>query len=194
MTRIVMMGPPGVGKGTQAVRLAAALGVPSISTGDLFRAEVDNRTPLGLELESTISSGNYVPDDVTNQLVTERLSAPDVVDGFILDGYPRTILQVAELDRILGSQLRRLDWCILLTADADHLVRRIIGRSAVQERGDDDPEVIRHRIRVYEAETAPLAETYDERGILIRVDAGGPIDAISAQILNSLTTAGRLEE
>lgn len=193
MNRIVLMGPPGVGKGTQAVRLAAALGVPAVSTGDLFRAHVRESTPLGLEVEKLLAAGSYVPDDVTNRMVEERLAAPDAADGFILDGYPRTLAQVAELDRLLAAGAGGpIDVVVLLQAPTDEIVARLLLRAADQGRADDTPEVIQRRIEVYAEETAPLAEAYGDRGLLRRVDGLGALDAVELRIAQALEPAPAL--
>jgi adenylate kinase len=194
MTRIVMMGPPGVGKGTQAARLADALGVPAVSTGDLFREHVRAQTPLGLEVSGLLAAGEYVPDAVTNAMVAERLTDPDAAVGFILDGYPRTLPQLAELDRMLATRphdpdgsVPAVDAVLLLHADVEEIVARLLLRAEQQGRADDTPEVVRHRIEVYQAETAPLAEAYAERGLLTRVDGTGTLDEVAARIRAALT-------
>ena len=183
MSRIVMMGPPGVGKGTQAARLADALGVPAVSTGDLFREHVRTQTPLGLEVSGLLAAGEYVPDAVTNAMVAERLAAPDAAGGFILDGYPRTLPQLAELERMLAAGL---DAVLLLQAEVEEIVARILLRAEQQGRADDTPEVVRRRIEVYQAETAPLADAYAELGLLARVDGTGTLDEVAARIHTAL--------
>ncbi|OOB90674.1 adenylate kinase [Rathayibacter sp. VKM Ac-2630] len=180
--RVIMMGPPGVGKGTQAAILARALGVPAISTGELFRAHVADGTDLGRRLRTIVEAGRYVPDEITNALVAERLDEPDAQDGFILDGYPRTLAQVAELDRMLGERDVELARAVLLAAETEVVVDRLLSRAAQQKRADDDAEVIRHRISVYEQETAPLEEVYAEAGILVRVDGSAEQDEVARQV------------
>jgi len=188
MSRIVMMGPPGVGKGTQAARLADALGVPAVSTGDLFREHVRTQTPLGLEVSGLLAAGEYVPDAVTNAMVAERLAAPDAVSGFILDGYPRTLPQLAELERMLSDAAVALDAVLLLQAEAEEIVARILLRAEQQGRADDTPEVVRRRIEIYQAETAPLADAYAELGLLARVDGAGTLDEVAARIHTALAS------
>jgi adenylate kinase len=194
MTRIVIMGPPGVGKGTQAARLAAALGVPTISTGDLFREHVRLGTALGAEVSALLAAGEYVPDAVTDAMVAERLAAPDAQAGFLLDGYPRTLPQLAELDRMLAagpgdSPAAALDAVVLLHAEVDEIVARLLLRAEQQGRADDTPEVVRHRIEVYETQTAPLAEAYAARGLLSRVDGTGTLDEVTARLHAALDDA-----
>ncbi|KQQ01372.1 MULTISPECIES: adenylate kinase [unclassified Rathayibacter] len=181
--RVIMMGPPGVGKGTQAAILAEALGVPAISTGELFRAHVADRTELGRRLRDIIEAGKYVPDEMTNALVAERIDEADAQDGFILDGYPRTTAQVEELDRMLDERGAALARVVMLTAETDVVVDRLLARAAQQNRADDDPEVIRHRISVYERETAPLEKVYAEAGILVRIDGSAAQDEVSQQVV-----------
>ncbi|MBF4462412.1 MULTISPECIES: adenylate kinase [unclassified Rathayibacter] len=180
--RVIMMGPPGVGKGTQAALLAAELGVPTISTGELFRAHVADGTELGRRLRSLIEAGEYVPDEMTNALVAERLDEPDVSAGFILDGYPRTSAQVDELDRMLAARGAELSRVVLLEADTEVVLDRLRGRSSAEGRADDDPEVVRTRIEVYHRETAPLHSRYDERGLLARVDGTGAQEEVAARV------------
>lgn len=186
MNRLILMGPPGVGKGTQAVRLAAALGIPTVSTGDLFREHVRTETALGLEVKELLASGAYVPDSVTNAMVAGRLAEPDAAEGFILDGYPRTLPQVGELDRLLSGYGTALDAVVLLQAETDEIVGRLLRRAEEQGRADDTPEVVRHRIDVYEEQTAPLAEAYAERGLLLTVDGTGSLDEVGDRIRDAL--------
>jgi adenylate kinase len=181
--RVIMMGPPGVGKGTQAGVLARELGVPAISTGELFRAHVADGTDLGRRLRALVEAGEYVPDEVTNELVADRIDEADARDGFILDGYPRTPAQVGALERMLEERGAELTRVVLLTADAEVVLARLHSRAAEQGRADDDPEVVRNRIEVYERETAPLADLYDERGVLTRVDGSASPDEVAARII-----------
>lgn len=181
--RVIMMGPPGVGKGTQAAILAEALGVPAISTGELFRSHVADGTELGRRLRAIVESGEYVPDELTNALVAERLDEPDARNGFILDGYPRTLAQVGELDRMLDERGTALERVVLLAADTDVVVTRLLSRAAEQNRADDDPDVIRNRIAVYEKETAPLAEVYDDAGLLVRVDGSAEQEEVAGKVV-----------
>ncbi|GAA4756438.1 adenylate kinase [Amnibacterium soli] len=183
MERVVLFGPPGVGKGTQGGRLAAALGVPAISTGDLFRAHVRDKTELGNRLSALIASGDYVPDSVTNTMLAERLAEPDVARGFLLDGYPRTADQVAELDRLLALAGTSLDAVVLLAAPDEVLEERLLKRAADQGRSDDTPEVIRHRLALYHRETAPLVALYDAADLVLRVDGTGTPDEVHERLL-----------
>ena len=186
MERVVLFGPPGVGKGTQGSRLAAALGVPAISTGDLFRAHVTNGTDLGKRISALIASGDYVPDSITNAMLAERLAEPDAAEGFLLDGYPRTADQVAELDRLLALQGASLDCVVLLGAPEDVLEQRLLGRAVQQGRSDDTPEVIRHRLNVYHQETEPLVSLYDAADLVLRVDGTGTPDEVHERLLTAL--------
>jgi len=186
MTRVVLIGPPGVGKGTQAVRLAAELGVPAISTGDIFRDNIARKTPLGVELRDLIQSGEYVPDATTNAIVADRLAQSDCDAGFILDGYPRTRPQVDELDRILANRGDQVDAVIELRAPTNELVRRLVARASEQNRLDDTPGVIRRRIEVYERETADLVGIYAARGLVSRVDATGTREVVGEKLAATL--------
>ncbi len=186
MSRFLLIGPPGAGKGTQAARLAEAYGIPAISTGDIFRFNVKNETELGKLAKSFMDRGEYVPDSVTNDLVRDRLSHEDAQAGFLLDGYPRTADQVTELDSILDDQGRSLDAVIQLTADIDEIVRRLLNRAIEQGRADDTEEVIRRRLEVYEAETAPLTSVYAGRGLVVMVDGLGAIDEVTERIREAL--------
>ena len=185
--RLVLMGPPGAGKGTQASRLAEHLGVPAISTGDIFRANVAERTELGQQAQRYMDAGEYVPDEVTNAMVADRLAADDAAAGFLLDGYPRTEAQVGELDRMLEAAGVSLDVVVELTADVDELVKRLLGRAAEQGRSDDTESVIRRRLEVYSEQTAALVDVYDARGILVRVDGLGSVDDVAARLLDALS-------
>ena len=184
--RLLLIGPPGAGKGTQASKLSEVFGIPAISTGDIFRENVKNQTPLGLEAKSYMDSGDYVPDSLTNKLVRDRLKNPDCANGFLLDGYPRTADQVSELDSILKETKGSLDAVIQLTADTDEVVRRLAKRAIDQGRSDDTEDVIRNRMSVYEEQTAPLITMYAARGFLIMVDGLGEIDDVTNQIVEAL--------
>lgn len=188
--RLLLIGPPGAGKGTQAARLSEHFGVPAISTGDIFRANVAQETPLGIEAKRYMDAGQYVPDSLTNDLVRARLDEADVEPGFLLDGYPRTAAQVEELDNILEANGQKLDAVVLLVADADELVQRLHRRALDSGRSDDTDEVIRHRLEVYEAQTAPLVEIYAERGILVQIDGLGRVEDITARIVDALGARG----
>lgn len=182
--RLLIMGPPGAGKGTQAVRIAQRLGIPHISTGDLFRANLAEGTALGQEAKKYMDAGEYVPDSVTNGMVRARLAEADASDGFLLDGYPRTVQQVAELDGMLGG--KHLDRVLVLTADTDEIVQRLLKRAQEQGRADDTEEVIRRRLEVYSEQTAPLTELYENRGVLVTVDGLGAVDDVTARVFEAI--------
>ena len=182
MTRLIIFGAPGAGKGTQATRIAEAFGIPAISTGDIFRSNIKNETALGLQVKEILASGAYVPDEVTNAIVRDRLGQPDALGGFLLDGYPRTRAQVVELDDMLAAQGTSLDAVIELTVDTDEVVQRLLRRAEIDGRADDTEEVIRHRLAVYDDETAPLAALYRERGVLHQVDGMGEMDEVAERI------------
>ena len=182
MTRLIIFGAPGAGKGTQATRIAEAFGIPAISTGDIFRSNIKNETALGLQVKEILASGAYVPDEVTNAIVRDRLGEPDALGGFLLDGYPRTRAQVVELDDMLAAQGTSLDAVIELTVDTDEVVQRLLRRAEIDGRADDTEEVIRHRLAVYDDETAPLAALYRERGLLHQIDGMGEMDEVAERI------------
>ena len=190
MSRFLLIGPPGAGKGTQAALLANAYSIPAISTGDIFIANVKNETELGLKVKSIMDRGEYVPDSLTNELIRDRLSQADAEAGFLLDGYPRTNDQVNELDDILVSQHRILDAVILLVADTDELVRRLLKRAQEQDRADDTEDVIRHRQNVYLEQTQPLIEIYSARDLVVEIDGLGQVGEVTERILNALTARG----
>jgi len=184
--RLILMGPPGAGKGTQARVVAEHFGIPAISTGDIFRANVSQGTPLGVEAKKYMDAGEYVPDEVTNLMVRNRIDEPDAAPGFLLDGYPRTLAQVTELDGMIGFTGHKLDAVVVLSVDADELVQRLLQRAAVEGRADDTEDVIRRRQEVYAEQTAPLIEVYRDRGILIEVDGLGEVDEVTARIFEAL--------
>ena len=188
--RLILMGPPGAGKGTQAKVIATHFSIPAISTGDIFRANVAGRTELGKEAQRYMDAGEYVPDEVTNAMVKDRIALPDAEPGFLLDGYPRTLDQVGALDDMMGELDQRLDAVVVLTADRDELVQRLLQRAHVEGRADDTEDVIRRRQEVYEEQTAPLIEVYDERGLVIAVDGMGEIDAVTHRIFKELDGLG----
>ncbi|MGV3711603.1 adenylate kinase [Pseudolysinimonas sp.] len=190
MTRLLIVGPPGAGKGTQAARIAERYGIPTISTGDIFRANIKNETELGKQVKAIVDAGDYVPDSLTNALVTDRLNEADAAGGFLLDGYPRTPDQVTYLDELLGSHGHALDAVVRLVADEDEVVRRLTQRAIEQGRSDDSEEAIRHRQEVYQRETAPLLEMFRTRGLLIEVDGLGAIDDVSDRIFGALAARG----
>ncbi|MGY0540890.1 adenylate kinase [Nocardioides sp. YJ-D4] len=186
--RLLLMGPPGAGKGTQAAVIAERFAVPAISTGDIFRTNVAQQTTLGVAAQTYMDAGEYVPDEITNAMVADRLAERDCADGFLLDGYPRTPQQVVELDSLLELSGVGLDAVVLLEADPDELVSRLLARSEEQGRADDTESVIRRRLEVYAAETGPLAAGYAERDLLATVDGLGPVDEITERILAALTS------
>lgn len=180
--RLLIMGPPGAGKGTQAVSLAARIGGAHISTGDIFRANVRDQTELGLAAQRYIDAGEYVPDEVTNAMVKDRLAQDDAREAFILDGYPRTVDQVATLDGILDELGTKLDGVIELVVDSEELIERLLKRAETSGRADDTEQVIRHRQEVYTAETSPLIQIYGSRDLLIKVDGMGDVDEVTKRI------------
>ncbi len=188
--RLLLIGPPGSGKGTQAARLAGLFGIPAISTGDIFRQNIENGTSLGKQVQAIVEAGEYVPDSLTNDLVRHRLEEPDAAAGFLLDGYPRTLDQVAYLDHILSERGTALNAVLQLTADTDELVARLRKRSIERGRSDDTEEAIRHRQDVFLKQTAPLVDVYDERGLLIRIDGLGAVDEVAERILQGLAECG----
>jgi adenylate kinase len=180
VTRLVLVGPPGAGKGTQAAALSEKLGVPHISTGDLFRAHINDQTDLGRSVKQYLDDGKLVPDEVTNQLVVERLAEPDTENGFLLDGFPRNIGQADVLAKVLADSDQKLDAVVQLLVDEDVVVNRLLSRG----RADDTEDVIRHRQHVYRSETAPLLDYY--RDALITVDGVGEVDEITNRVLGAL--------
>ena len=183
--RIVLMGPPGAGKGTQAAVVSERLGIPHISTGDIFRANVAGGTPLGVEAKGFMDAGDYVPDSLTNLMVRDRLAQPDAARGFLLDGFPRTVSQVDELVDMLGSSGASLDHVVELTVDTDEVVARLVKRAAEQGRSDDTEDVVRRRQQVYTDQTAPLIEVYESLGLLVRVDGMGSVEDVTARVLTA---------
>jgi adenylate kinase len=184
--RVVLLGPPGAGKGTQAVRLAARLEVPAISTGDIFRANIAGGTALGEVAQSYTRAGKLVPDEVTNDMVRDRLAQPDTTNGFLLDGYPRNAAQVEALDGILGEAGTQLDAVVLITVDTEALIVRLLRRAEIEGREDDTEDVIRHRQEIYAAQTAPLVDLYAGRDLLVRVDGVGEIDEVTDRLFAAL--------
>ena len=185
--RLVLLGPPGAGKGTQAVRLAERLGVPAISTGDIFRYNIKNGTELGRRVQDITSSGALVPDELTNELVRDRLGQADATDGFLLDGYPRNVAQVGALDEILAVSGSSLDLAVELTVDPQVVVERLTKRASIEGRADDTEDVIRHRLDVYAEQTAPISQVYAARGLLVQVDGLGEVDEVTARLLAALS-------
>lgn len=190
MPNLLIVGPPGAGKGTQAARIAEALGVPAVSTGDIFRQNIKEQTELGQRVTAILDAGEYVPDELTNELVDDRLAQADAEAGYLLDGYPRTAGQVAYLDGVNARRGEELHAVVRLVADTDEVVRRLSARAAEQGRSDDTEEVIRHRLEVYERETAPLVATFAERGLVVEVDGIGSVDEVTQRILAGLSARG----
>lgn len=189
-TRILLIGPPGAGKGTQAIELSGAFSVPAISTGDIFRENVRNETPLGLQAKSFMDAGNNVPDSLTNDLITDRLASPDCAGGFLLDGYPRTTDQVRHLDNFLADHHTKLDVVVQLVAEPDIVVERLRKRAVEQGRTDDDEAVVRHRLDVYAEQTAPLIDVYSARGLVVAIDGIGDIAEVTGRIMDALQARG----
>ena len=184
--RLILMGPPGAGKGTQAKVIAEKYGVPAVSTGDIFRANVSEGTPLGQEAQRYMDAGDYVPDEVTNGMVRDRLAETDAASGFLLDGYPRTLAQVDELDAMLADLDASLDAVVLLVVDEDELVSRLVQRAQSDGRSDDTEEVVRHRQEVYHEQTEPLVEVYSRRGLVRTVDGIGSVEEVSGRVFGEL--------
>lgn len=184
--RLLIMGAPGSGKGTQAARLASVVGIPAISTGDIFRANVAGETPLGRVAREYMDAGEYVPDQVTNAMVRDRLGEADCAAGFLLDGYPRTLQQVEELDAILAGGDQRLDGVVELVLDAQILVDRLLLRARDEGRTDDTPAVIQRRQEVYAEQTAPLLTEYAGRGLLHSIDADGSVEDVTTRLTAAL--------
>ncbi len=183
---LVILGPPGAGKGTQAARLAERLGIPAISTGDIFRANVSQGTELGLQVKKLIEAGEFVPDSVTNAIVRDRLEQADAKDGFLLDGYPRTAAQVEALDGVLSDAGNSIGAVLELGVDEEAIVARMLKRAEVEGRADDTEPVIRRRLEVYTEETAPLTAIYRGRGVLVEVDGMGSVDEVTERALAAL--------
>jgi adenylate kinase len=189
--RLIILGPPGAGKGTQATRVADRLGVPAISTGDIFRANIKNETELGKQVKDILASGGYVTDEITNAIVRDRLHEDDAEGGFLLDGYPRTLAQVDALDAMLAEDGHALDAVLELTVDEDAVVQRLLKRAEIEGRADDTEEVIRERQAIYRRETAPLADVYAGRELLVQVDGMGEVDEVTSRIDEALKGARR---
>ncbi len=186
--RLILLGPPGAGKGTQAQRLVRKFGIPQLSTGDMLRAAVAAGTPIGLKAKAVMDSGALVSDDIVIRIINDRISEPDAKNGFILDGFPRTLAQARELEAMLAEKGLKLDAAIELTVDPARLVDRIVNRAAEAKaaglpvRKDDDPEVFKSRLEAYERDTAAVTPFYHERGLLHEVDGMAPIDKVAADI------------
>jgi adenylate kinase len=190
MTRLLIVGPQGSGKGTQGIRIAETFGVPAVSTGDVFRGAVAAGTDLGQQVKAIIEAGDLVPDELTSAVVRDRLSQEDAADGFLLDGYPRNVAQVMHLDEFLEGRDESLDAVIELAVPRDESIARIAGRAAEQGRSDDTEEVIANRLAIYERETAPILEVYRTRGIVDDIDGVGSLDEITDRIIAALEARG----
>src|SRR5829696_2726779 len=184
--RLIIMGPPGAGKGTQAKFIAEHFKIPAISTGDIFRANVSQGTELGLEAKRYMDAGDYVPDEVTNLMVRNRIDEPDAENGFLLDGYPRTLAQVDELDGMIRHTGHQLDAVVVLTVDQDEIVARLLQRAQVEGRADDTEEVIRRRQDVYLEQTEPLIAVYKSRDLVIELDGMGEVSEVTQRIFHAL--------
>jgi adenylate kinase len=193
--RVVLLGPPGAGKGTQAQIVASRLGVPAISTGDIFRANVTGQTELGLQAKRYMDAGDLVPDEITVAMVKDRLAETDAKSGFLLDGFPRTIAQAEQLRESLQELGHALDCVLELVVDEDELVRRLSGRRMLVDgqwvqRDDDEPETVRHRLQVYREQTAPLSGWYDSEGLLSQIDAIGAVEEVTQRAMSALEACG----
>ncbi len=211
--RLVLVGPPGAGKGTQAQFIAAQFAIPKISTGDIFRANVSEGTELGMTAKKYMDAGDLVPDEVTSAMVRERLKEEDAGDGFLLDGFPRTVPQAETLDEILGGFGVGVDVVLELVVDDEEVIRRLSGRRTCRscghiwhvdfdpptregicddcggqlfQRDDDKPDTVRHRLEVYAEQTAPLIAFYAEKGVLVGIDATGPVDDVTERAIAAL--------
>ena len=193
--RLVLLGPPGAGKGTQAEFIAARLGVPAISTGDIFRANVSGQTELGQKAKVYMDAGDLVPDEITVAMVRDRLAEPDAKGGFLLDGFPRTIPQAEQLKSSLEEMGQRLDRVLELVVEEEELVRRLSSRGTMVDgtwvqRDDDKPETVRNRLRVYREQTAPLSDFYEAEGLLAQIDAVGEVEEVTERALAALGQNG----
>ncbi|WP_030148007.1 adenylate kinase [Mycetocola saprophilus] len=186
MSRLLIVGPQGSGKGTQGVEIAGLLNIPAISTGDMFRANIGGETELGLKIKAVIEAGNLVDDALTGEVVRDRLSQEDAAAGFLLDGYPRNLVQVADLDAFLTARGESLDLVVELVVPREESITRLVARAAEQGRSDDTEEVISNRLKIYEEQTTPILDVYRERGIVAEVDGVGSIADVLARITEVL--------
>ncbi len=184
--KLLIMGAPGAGKGTQATALAARYGVPTVSTGEIFRSNIRNETPLGIRVKEIIDAGEYVPDEVTEEIVADRLSEPDCEPGFLLDGFPRTMGQVHFLDRYLAGRDSRLDAVVSLQVEPDVLVARLLDRAEKEGRADDNEDTIRRRMEVYAGQTAPLLFHYENQGLLVDIEGTGTVEQVRQRMFEAL--------
>ncbi|WP_217177645.1 adenylate kinase [Streptomyces sp. AC495_CC817] len=188
--RLLIVGPQGSGKGTQGVRIAESYGIPVVSTGDMFRANIKQGTPLGLQVTEILDRGDLVPDELTSEIVRDRLSQDDAANGFLLDGYPRNTTQVGHLDAFLAEHGQALDAVILLDVPREESIARLTLRATEQGRSDDTDEAIAHRLDIYEHETAPIIDLYSAKGIVDRIDGVGSLDEITERVLAALAVRG----
>jgi adenylate kinase len=188
--RLLIVGPQGSGKGTQGVRIAESYGIPVVSTGDIFRANIKEGTPLGQQVTAILDKGDLVPDELTSEIVRDRLAQDDAANGFLLDGYPRNTAQVAHLEEFLTGRGESLDAVILLDIPREESIERLQLRAAEQGRSDDTDEGIAHRLDIYEKETAPILEEYGARGIVVRIDGVGSLDEITERVFAALNARG----
>lgn len=184
--RIVLLGPPGAGKGTQATAIVAAKGIPHISTGDMLRAAVKAGTPIGKKAKTVMDAGELVSDEIVIGIAGERLGQPDAKRGFLLDGFPRTLAQAEALESLLAKLGTPLDCCLALTVDNEAVVQRLLKRAAIEGRADDNEATIRERMRVYDSQTAPLISFYRGRGRLVEVSGMGTVDEVGQRIREAL--------
>ena len=190
LPRLLIIGPQGSGKGTQGARVAEAFRIPAISTGDVFRANVKEGTPLGLQVKAIIDAGDLVPDELTGAIVRDRLAQDDAAAGFLLDGYPRNLGQVSDLDAFLDERGEPLTAVIELSVPRDVSIQRLSLRAAEQGRADDNAESIAKRLSIYESETAPILDVYRERGVAFEVDGVGTLDEVFERIITALAARG----
>ena len=188
--RLLIVGPQGSGKGTQGVRIAETFGIPVVSTGDIFRANIKGGTELGQKVTAILDRGDLVPDELTGEIVRDRLAKDDAANGFLLDGYPRNTAQVGHLEEFLAGRGESLDAVILLDVPRDESISRLSLRAIEQGRSDDTEEAIAHRLDIYERETAPIIDVYSEKGIVDRIDGVGSLDEITERIVAALDARG----